>query len=1098
MIAKTQEKRLVTRLIRRTISIVATTFLAALIGAVVLLSAGINAPDWVRTQFQSQLNSNFVDSEVRIGEVTFKLFADGINPSLTATNIEFRDSQGQLRAALPEAAGTLSGKDLLLGVVRPVSIKLNRARLNLKRDSAGNFDLSIGAQDNEEFLKADGSIADALAVMESLFDIPVLAKLQLIEAAGTSVALDDQLSGRNWQFRDGILKFGRGPEDLSGSIAFKLEQAGASPADALFAWRKARGEVTSEFSFKFKGLRTEDIADQVATFDWLRVLDAPIAGSMTLAVQADGSFDEMNGVLDIGSGLIRQNAGAEPFHFAGAKAYLTYDQAEEKFTFSDITIDTEAARIKAEGHAYLSDQIDRTVGAIIGQLTFSQIRLNPEGIFETPLEFDLGAIDLRLRTNPLAIDIGQMVLVDGETSFVVKGKLKATDQGWASALDLSVNSLSHSRLMQLWPLSYKTKTRDWLKANVFAAQVSNVTGAIRAESGAPPRVTLGFDVSDINLRFMKTIPVLEDAIGYGVLNANKLDMVVQQGVITAPDGDQINAAGTSFHIPDVSIKKAPATVVLKTHSSIGSLLSVLDLPPFRFLAKAGLTPDIATGAVEAAGEIRFPLSKKVTLDQVVLSVIGTLKNVKSTVLIKGKDLTAKTLEGFVDNSGLTISGDVKVGAVPASGLWRQDFGPEYKGKSRVEGQIELSQAFLDEFGIALPKGSVSGRGTGHMTISLIRDMAPDFRLVSDLNRIGFALEPLGWKKAKNITGSLDVRGSFGSPAIIRSIVVKAPGLSAEGAVKLKGKNQLDVARFDKVNIDGWMETTIEIRTDTNGQAAFTVPGGVIDFRKSRFGSTTGTADSKGNRIKTRLDRLILSSGIVLTDVEGELNTAGGLTGSFSGKVNGRARIVGTLAPYNDGTAVRFTSKDAGAVMRSAGVFQSALGGRMDMVLTPTAKRGQYAGTLNVTNAKVKNANALAELLSALSVVGLLEQLSGEGISFSDIGARFLLTPTAVQVQQSSAVGVSLGITMEGNYHFETQNMNMQGVVTPIYLLNGILEQTKIFGGLFGKQRGEGLFGFNYTLKGPVDKPTVGVNPLSLLTPGLFREIFRQKIPDPPQ
>ena len=41
---------------------------------------------------------------------------------------------------------------------------------------------------------------------------------------------------------------------------------------------------------------------------------------------------------------------------------------------------------------------------------------------------------------------------------------------------------------------------------------------------------------------------------------------------------------------------------------------------------------------------------------------------------------------------------------------------------------------------------------------------------------------------------------------------------------------------------------------------------------------------------------------------------------------------------------------------------------------------------------------------------------------------------------------------------------------------------------------KGLFGFNYTLKGPVAAPAVGVNPLSLLTPGLFREIFRRPIP----
>ena len=63
---------------------------------------------------------------------------------------------------------------------------------------------------------------------------------------------------------------------------------------------------------------------------------------------------------------------------------------------------------------------------------------------------------------------------------------------------------------------------------------------------------------------------------------------------------------------------------------------------------------------------------------------------------------------------------------------------------------------------------------------------------------------------------------------------------------------------------------------------------------------------------------------------------------------------------------------------------------------------------------------------------------------------------------------------------------MQGVLSPIYMLNGI-------GSIFTR-KGEGLVGFNFTLKGPAEAPRVGVNPLSLLTPGMFREIFRRPPP----
>mgnify|MGYP006319584863 CR=1 FL=1 len=39
-------------------------------------------------------------------------------------------------------------------------------------------------------------------------------------------------------------------------------------------------------------------------------------------------------------------------------------------------------------------------------------------------------------------------------------------------------------------------------------------------------------------------------------------------------------------------------------------------------------------------------------------------------------------------------------------------------------------------------------------------------------------------------------------------------------------------------------------------------------------------------------------------------------------------------------------------------------------------------------------------------------------------------------------------------------------------------------------RGEGLFGITFGIKGSMERPQVIVNPLSLITPGIFREVFQ--------
>ena len=132
------------------------------------------------------------------------------------------------------------------------------------------------------------------------------------------------------------------------------------------------------------------------------------------------------------------------------------------------------------------------------------------------------------------------------------------------------------------------------------------------------------------------------------------------------------------------------------------------------------------------------------------------------------------------------------------------------------------------------------------------------------------------------------------------------------------------------------------------------------------------------------------------------------------------------------------------------------------------------------------APVLAGLLNAVSVVGLIDELQGAGILFDTMEARFDLSPDRVVIREGSAVGASLGISMDGLYDIATKRIDMQGVVSPIYLVNGI-------GQLFTR-RGEGLFGFAYRMTGAQDEARVEVNPLSILTPGMFRDIFRRPLP----
>jgi hypothetical protein len=263
-----------------------------------------------------------------------------------------------------------------------------------------------------------------------------------------------------------------------------------------------------------------------------------------------------------------------------------------------------------------------------------------------------------------------------------------------------------------------------------------------------------------------------------------------------------------------------------------------------------------------------------------------------------------------------------------------------------------------------------------------------------------------------------------------------------------------------------------------------VDGGSLDLAKATFGGEEG---GEGGPIMVALDRLQITEEIALTGFVGDFSTTAGLEGAFSGFVNDGPAVTGRVAPQAGRVAARIQGDDAGAVLRAANLFTKAEGGSLDLLLSPEGE-ASYAGEAWITGLRVREAPVLASLLNAASVVGLLQQLGGQGIVFDQVSADFRIDPTQVIVARSSAVGAGLGLSADGVFDTEAYWMDFRGVVSPFYLLNGI--------GSILTRPGEGLFGFNYTLTGDPDSPAVGVNPLSVLTPGMFREIFR--IPPPSQ
>lgn len=1061
--------------------------LAVVFALMVLTHRPLPAPVWLISRIEARANAALAGSvQVRLTGGADLVVDEGFVPRVRFHAVEILRPSGLPLAVLPELRTTLYAQPLLRGKIVPRSFRVTGASLSLRRTPDGALDLALGR--GNLALPRPENAAEAIAAFEAVFATPALARLERIDAEALELRLDDARLNRVWRVSAGRLVLTQDRERISVTLGFDVGEVATAPASVALSVSSLKGSAETSFGAAVTAVAARDLAVQSPALAWLAVLDAPISGSLRSGIDAAGQVGRLDAMLEIGAGALSPAAGARPLPFEGGKVYLAYDPRAAKVTFSDLSFDSRAIRLRANGQAVLKGLRAGLPDSLLGQVAITDLQLDPEGLFATPAQFSQGAVDLRLRLDPFQIDLGQVQLIEGERRISARGRVGADDAGWRVALDLGVDRISQEGLLALWPPALVPRTRDWVAANVATGELHNVAAAVRVAPGSEPRLALGYEFRGAEVRVIKSLPSVADGSGFATILGTRHAMMVEAGHVTAPEGGRIDVADTVMVVPDIRIKPAPAEVILRTKSAIPAALSLLDQPPFEFMTKAGQPTDIAQGRAEAETVLKLVLARKVDPKSVDYDVNARLYDVRSDTIVPGRTLEAAALSLSATREGLQISGPGTLSGTAFDARWSQRFGPEHRGVSRLEGSVEISPAALDAFAITLPKGAVAGRGTGQITLDLTRGAPTRYALSSDLRGLTLKIPQIGWTKAVGTAGRLRLSGTLGQPPVVEALELDAAGLTARGRVTLKPEGGLDLAAFSEVGIGSWFRGSVDLRGQGPGRApAVFVSGGRADLRGAGLAGGGGAGSGAGGPLSVALDRLTVSEGIALTGFRGDFDQKGGLNGSFAARVNGEAPIIGDVVPGpGGGSAFRIRSDDAGATMAAARVFGRARGGTLDLTLTPGGNPGSYDGRAVMKGLKVRDAPVLAAMLGAASGIGLLEQLNGDGLVFNDVEGVFRLTPEGVSITRGDAVGASLGVTMTGNYYPGSDKIDMQGVVSPFYLINGI--------GQVLTRRGEGVFGFTYRLRGTSAAPQISINPLSLLTPGMFRELFRRAPP----
>ena len=93
-------------------------------------------------------------------------------------------------------------------------------------------------------------------------------------------------------------------------------------------------------------------------------------------------------------------------------------------------------------------------------------------------------------------------------------------------------------------------------------------------------------------------------------------------------------------------------------------------------------------------------------------------------------------------------------------------------------------------------------------------------------------------------------------------------------------------------------------------------------------------------------------------------------------------------------------------------------------------------------------------------------------------------------------GSQVGFTLGGFVDYARDRTEILGTFVPAFGLNNAFSQVPIVGLLLGGgNRNEGLFAIDFKVSGQASAPTLTVNPLTAVAPGILRKLFTWMMPE---
>jgi len=171
------------------------------------------------------------------------------------------------------------------------------------------------------------------------------------------------------------------------------------------------------------------------------------------------------------------------------------------------------------------------------------------------------------------------------------------------------------------------------------------------------------------------------------------------------------------------------------------------------------------------------------------------------------------------------------------------------------------------------------------------------------------------------------------------------------------------------------------------------------------------------------------------------------------------------------------------------------GGLLNLKMKENAN-GVWNGSVDLRNFSLDNEQRLQSIVSTPAGAdgrslnkAVKRDIDVSSARFQRGFARLIYSDGTLRIENGVVRGEQVGATFQGLVRDSQGRMDLTGTFMPAYGLNRLFAELPVIGILLGNGRDRGLLGITFKLTGATEQPKLVVNPLSIIAPGVFRQIF---------